>query len=596
MTVEIGLMLLLIGLGLVAFVREVFPIEVTALGLMAGVFLLGFVDVQELFSGFSNKAVITIGALFVLGHALLHTGLLDAAAEWLGRRLGGRPWLGVGGLLLVVALMSGFLNNTAVVAIFIPMVMRLSDRLALSPSKVLIPLSYASIFGGTLTLIGTSTNLLVSSILEDAGLAALGMFELGRFGLIVLVCGVVYLLVFAPRLLPDRVDAKAMTGKYGLGSYLTEVRVTEQSDLIGHSFLEARLNTRYGATVLAVLRDEKRFISNIATMALRAEDVLIVQAAVDDLMRLRKEQHLALLPDIKLTDEELSAGGLVMAEALVPPMSPMIGKSLQGVAFRNRFGGFVLAVRRLGETLREKIALARLRALDSLLMLIPEERLEALRVSEDLIVVSELGHRFRRRRGWWQVLVLLPAVIVVASVGWLDIEVAAVLAVIVLFLTGAVTPQHAYSSINWSVLFLIAAFVPVGLAIINTGTAAFLADQLLAVQDLVSPEIAPYVVLSLIYLATSLLTQMVSNNATAIIVAPVALSVAAALGVDSRPFIVAVCFAASAEFMTPMGYQTNLMVYGPGGYRFLDYVRFGAPLNLLFWLLATLLIPRIWSF
>jgi di/tricarboxylate transporter len=596
MSLEIALMLLLVAAGLVAFVREIFPMEVTALGMMACVFLLGFVDSKEVFSGFNNKAVITIGALFVIGHALLHTGLLDAAAEWLGDRLGGRPWLGLAGLLTIVALMSGFLNNTAVVAIFIPMMMSLCRRLEMSPSKVLIPLSYASIFGGTLTLIGTSTNILVSSILEDSGLRPLGMFELSRFGVLILGCGIVYLLVFSSRLLPARVEPAAMTGKYGLGAYLTEVRVTEESELIDKTILEAQLNKRYGTTVLAILRGDRRFIVGIATMRLREGDILIVQAGVEDLMKLRKEQQLALLPDIKLTDEELSAGGLIMAEALVPPMSAMIGKSLQAVDFRHRFGGFVLAIRRLGATMREKIAGARLRALDSLLMLIPEDRLEELRRADDLIVVSELGHRFRRQRRWWLVLVLLPVVVIAASLGWVDIEVAAVIAVIILLLSGAVTPQHAYRSINWSVLFLIAAFVPVGLAIINTGTAAYLAESLLGVGRLVSPEVAPYLVLSLIYLGTSLLTQMISNNAAAIIVAPVALGVAEALGVDSRPFIVAVCFAASAEFMTPMGYQTNLMVYGPGGYRFVDYLRFGAPLNLLFWLLATVMIPRLWPF
>ena len=379
MTLEIALMLGLVGLGLVAFVREAFPMEVTAMGMMAGVFLLGFVDTAELFSGFSNKAVITIGALFVMSHALLHTGLLDAMAEWLGQRLGRFPWLGIGALLAVVSLMSGVLNNTAVVALFIPMVMSLSRRLQLSPSKILIPLSYASIFGGTLTLIGTSTNVLVSSILEDAGLRPLGMFELGRFGVTIVVCGLAYLLVFSPRLLPSRVETAAMTGKYGLGAYLTEVRITPESGLVGRSCLEAQLNARYGTTVLAILRGEQRLIVNIAALPLEVGDVLIVQAAVEDLMRLRKEQSLALLPDIKLTDEELSAGGLVMAEALVPPMSSMIGKSLQVIDFRHCFGGFVLAIRRLGETMRQKIALARLKPLDSLLMLIPENRLAELR-------------------------------------------------------------------------------------------------------------------------------------------------------------------------------------------------------------------------
>lgn len=596
MSLDVALMLMVVALGLVAFVRETFPMEVTAMGMMASVYLLGFIDAKEVFSGFNNKAVITIGALFVMSHALLHTGLLDAVAEWLGSRLGRRPWLAITGLLLAVALLSGFLNNTAVVAIFIPMVMSLTRQLEMSPSKVLIPLSYASIFGGTLTLIGTSTNILVSAILEEAEMTPLGMFELGRFGVITLIVGLAYVLIFSSRLLPARIESGAMTGKYGLGSYLTEVQITEESSLVGSSCLEAQLNQRYSTTVLAILRDERRFIVNIGSMQLAAEDVLIVQATVEDLMRLRKEHKLDLLPDIKLTDAELSAGGLIMAEALVPPTSSMIGKSLRAIDFRNRFGGFVLAIRRLGQTMRQKIAQARLQPLDSLLMLIPEDRLTELRGSEELIVVSELGHRFRRRRRWWLVLILLPAVILAASFGWLEIEVASVLAVIVLLLSGAVTPQHAYRSINWSVLFLIAAFVPVGLAIVNTGTAAYLADSLLAVQAFLSPDMAPIVLLSLIYLATSLLTQMVSNNAAAIIVAPIALSVATTLGVDSRPFIVAVCFAASAEFMTPMGYQTNLMVYGPGGYRFIDYIRFGAPLNLLFWLLGTLLIPKLWPF
>ena len=250
MTLEIALMLGLVGLGLVAFVRETFPMEVTAMGMMAGVFLLGFVDTAELFSGFNNKAVITIGSLFVMSHALLHTGLLDAMAEWLGQRLGRYPWMGFVALLAVVSLMSGVLNNTAVVAIFIPMVMSLSRRLELSPSKILIPLSYASIFGGTLTLIGTSTNVLVSSILEDAGLRPLGMFELGRFGVTIVICGLAYLLIFSLRLLPSRVEAKAMTGKYGLGAYLTEVRITPESELVGRSCLDAQLNARYGACLL----------------------------------------------------------------------------------------------------------------------------------------------------------------------------------------------------------------------------------------------------------------------------------------------------------------------------------------------------------
>lgn len=596
MTLQVAIMLVLIGLALFAFIREIFPIEVTAMALLAAVLLLGFIEPSEAFMGFSNKAVVTIGALFVLSDALMRTGLLEAAAERLSRELGHRRWLGIAVFLFFVAILSGLLNNTAIVAMTIPLVTGLSRRLQVSPSKVLIPLSYASIFGGTLTLIGTSTNILVSSILEQSARPPISMFELTPLGLILLVIGLTYTLLAAPRLLPARVEAQAMTGKYGLGRYLTEVQVLEDSPLIGTSCRDAKINDRYGTTVLAILRGGKRHIQQAGTLELRAEDILIVQGGMEDLMRLRSEEKLALLPDIKLSDAELSSGGLVMAEAIVPPTSPVIGRNLKQIDFRQRFGGFVLAIRRVGGTLREKIAQARLQALDSLLMLVPTTRLEELRRSEDLALVSELEVSYRRHRRWWWVLVLLPAVVLMAAVGVLDIAVGAGLAMVLLLMAKVTTPQQAYRSIEWSVIFLIAAFVPVGQAIINTGTAQFLADSLLRVGGLFDPDWAPWVVLSAVYLVTSLMTQMVSNNAAAIIIAPVALTLGSSLGVDSRPFVIAVCFAASAEFMTPMGYQTNLMVYGPGGYRFGDYTRFGAPLNLLFWVLATLLIPRIWPF
>jgi di/tricarboxylate transporter len=594
-TFEVALMLALLVGALVLFALEILPIEVTALLVLAALILSGAVTLDEALSGFSNKAVVTIGCLFVLSHALTKTGLVALAAERVAAWAERRYWLGVGSLLAAVALLSGFLNNTAVVAIFIPLMLHLCASLGISPSKVLIPLSYASIFGGTLTLIGTSTNLLVSSIAQEAGQPAFGMFEFAPVGAIFLALGLGYTLFFSRRLLPARVEAGDPTATYGLGAYLSEVRVDDESPLAGKTGREVGLGERYGINVLGVIRGGLRLAASPGSVVLQKSDVLIVQAHVDDLMRLRRELGVSLLPEVKLSQEELTANGLVTAEMLVAPASSLVGRTLKQSDFRSRFGGFVMAIRRHSETLRAKIAHTVLQPWDALLTLIPRARLEEIRRSRELVVLTELPVKLRRHRLWWLVLLVLPLAVLLAATGVLEIAAGSLLAAVALLVFRVVSPREAYDAIHWQVIFLIAAFVPVGHAAIATGTADFIAAGLLSVAELL-PVARPYAVLALLYLATSLLTQVVSNAAAAIILAPVALSLAAGLGVEPRAFLMAVCFAASAEFMTPVGYQTNLMVYAPGGYRFLDYTRFGAPLNLAFWLTATFVLPIIWPF
>jgi len=313
-------------------------------------------------------------------------------------------------------------------------------------------------------------------------------------------------------------------------------------------------------------------------------------------MRLREEQGVNLLTDIKLSDEALATNEQVLAEALVTQTSRLINKTLRDLDFRRHYGAFVLAVRRHGSTLRKKIAHAPLQASDTLLMLAPKERLNELRRSDDLIIISEAEYKLHRRRSWWAVMAILPLLMILVSTGVIDILRGSILAVVVLLFIRAVDIREAYRSVEWSVLLLIAAFVPVGYAMVTTGTAQFIASGILTFTNYWPADLAPLVALSLIYLATSLLTEVVSNNATALIVAPVALSMAATLGVDARPFLIAVAFASSAAFMTPMSYQTNMMVYGPGSYHFRDYLRFGVFLNMGFWLLGSYLIPRLWPF
>jgi di/tricarboxylate transporter len=434
-------------------------------------------------------------------------------------------------------------------------------------------------------------------VVRDAGEKALGMFEFTTLGVVFLVVGLLYVLLTARIMLPARADIGGLTTKYRVGGYLTELILEPESTLVGQTVSETRINQRYGVTVLEVIRGpDETHLEDVASVTLHSDDHLIVQGALEDILRLRRDHGLALLPDVHLEDEELTAGGQALVEAWVAPGSQMIGRTLKQLDFHHHHGAFVLAIRRVATTLRKRVADVRLRFADALLILVPRDRIDELEQSGDLAVLSEHEVHLRRGRMWWLVLVVLPLVVATAASGAMDIAGSALVGAVVLLLARVVTPEEAYRAINWPVVFMIAAFVPLGYAFQVTGTAEFLAGGLLRVSSWASVDLAPYVVLSAVYVATSLLTQLASNNAAAIVVTPIALSLGPALGVDSRPFVFAVCFAASAAFMTPMGYQTNLMVYTAGEYRFVDYVRFGAPLNILLWLLATVLIPLFWPF
>ncbi len=597
MTFEIALMLAMILIALVLFVLEIFPIEVTAMLLLAVMLFSGIITVDEAIAGLSNKAVVTVGAMLVLGHALVKTGVLAAAADRLAAMSGAQPWLAMSLTLVTASLLSGFLNNTAVVAIFIPLVVDLSKRFHMSPSKVMLPLSYACIAGGTLTVIGTSTNLLVSAIAEQYGFAPIGMFELTRLGVVLLVAGLAYVLVAAPLLLPTRSTPEALTRQYDMRHYLTEVKVTESSALIGNTIEESALNRDYDITVIAVHRGVDHVTENLRHLRIVDDDVLVVRGSAENLMRLSSTKGVAPLSEVRLSDAEISQEGQFLVEAIVPRNSSLVGRTLGEIDFRQRIGAFVLAIRREGAILHDKIASTRLNFADDLLLVVPEERIGQLHNSEDLIVTTR-GDMIQTRLSGTRsaILAILPAVVILSAIGVVDILKAAIIGTIVLFAVRAMRPSEAYRAVDWSVLFLIAAFVPVGDAMENTGTADFLASGILRLQDLNPAVFTPAIILSVLYLLSSMMTQTISNNATAILLAPIAISLAGDLGVDPRPFLIAVAFSASAGLMTPYGYQTNLMVMGPGGYRFVDFVRFGGPLTIIFWIIASLLIPLLWSF
>jgi len=598
MTPEIAIVLGVITLMFILFVMELFPLDVTALSILAVVLVLGYISPEEAISGFANPAVITIALLFVLSHALQKSGILEYMVIRLNKLTERSRFLGLFVFLISVALASAFVNNTAIVAIFIPLTIRLAQKYNLSPSKLLMPLSYIAIIGGTLTLVGTSTNLLVNSIYVNSISSAppLGMFEFAKFGLVMLVIGMAYLLIAVPFLIPSRTVTSSLTKSYHMGGYLTELKVSADSPLVGRTCKERAVNKNYDITVLDILRNGKLISKNIRDTFIHPEDILFVRGSLENFLRMKEVEKVTMLTDEKLTQDELIHDDNTLVECLITNKTDLVGKSLMEINFRRRFGSFILAIRREGEILRKKIAHVVLQAFDTLLIYGPIEKIKELSDSGDFIVLGEIEATLQKHKYWWVSVAVIFCAVILAALGIVPILKGALIGAIFLLVIKVITANEAYQSINWQVIVLIAALIPLGIVIQKSGTAFWIATVLNDIANAFNPLVRPTVMLSLVYLVTIILTEMTSNAATAIIMTPIAISAAQQMGLDPRTFVFAVCFAASASFITPIGYQTNLMVYGPGGYKFTDYVRVGLPLAIVLWCIATWLIPILWPF
>jgi len=585
----------------VFFVMEILPIEVTAMGAIGVLLLFDILSWQEATSGFSNPAVITIGAIFIMSRALVKTGFLEVFADFLAKKGGNQKWLTIFIFLLTVSIISGFINNTAAVAIFIPLAINLCQRFHISPSKVLLPLSYAAIFGGTLTLIGTSTNLIVSSVMEEYNMAPFSMFEFTKLGVIFLVLGTIYNLIISKWFMPSRAIISSLTRKYHMGSFLTEFKIGEDSPLISHSYGEMEITQKYNLQVYKIIRDSNNIRFNLHNIIIREGDIFLVQINVKDMLKFKDDMKVLLLSDVKMNQAELTGKNHVIVEGIVSQQSALIGKTLQELDFRSRFGSFVLAVKRQRELLRNKIAHIRLKFSDTLLIMVPKERLDILRTSNDLIVLEELDIHLRYERYWWFSILVIPAVMLLATFGVIPIVKGAVLGAILLLVLRSLSIQDAYESISWSVIFLIASLIPLGTAIHNTNLDENIGDFIYVFGALIGgvENVNPIIILAVLYGVTFILSAFVSNAAVAVMLTPIGILLASLIGdngIDSRPFLVAICFGASCSFMTPMGYQTNMMVYGPGQYRLKDFFQMGIPLTIIFWLAAVYWIPKFWPF
>ncbi|MDP6142865.1 MAG: SLC13 family permease [Candidatus Marinimicrobia bacterium] len=598
MTPEIAIVLGVITLMFILFVTELLPLDVTALSILAIVLVLGYISPEEAISGFANPAVITIALLFVLSHSLQKSGILEYMIIRLNKLTERSRFLGLFVFLISVALASAFVNNTAIVAIFIPLTIRLAQKYNLSPSKLLMPLSYIAIIGGTLTLVGTSTNLLVNSIYVNtiSSSPPLGMFEFAKFGLVMLVIGMAYLLIAVPFLIPSRTVTSSLTKSYHMGGYLTELKVSEESPLVGRTCKERAVNKNYDITVLDILRDGKLISKNIRDTIIYPEDILFVRGSLENFLRMKEVEKVTMLTDEKLTQDELIHDDNTLVECLITNQTDLVGKSLMEINFRRRFGSFILAIRREGEILRKKIAHVVLQAFDTLLIYGPIEKIKELSDSGDFIVLGEIEATLQKHKYWWVSVAVIFGAVILAALGIVPILKGALVGAIFLLVIRVVTANEAYQSINWQVIVLIAALIPLGIVIQKSGTAFWIGTVLNDIANAFNPLIRPTIMLSLVYLVTIILTEMTSNAATAIIMTPIAISAAQQMGLEPRTFVFAVCFAASASFITPIGYQTNLMVYGPGGYKFTDYVRVGLPLAIVLWCMATWLIPILWPF
>ena len=597
MSIDIIIVLFIILLAFVLFVSETLPMDVVALTVLSMLLITGQLTPAEGISGFSNPAVITIAILFVLSHALQKTGVLEYLVIKINQLVSRSLVIGLAVYLVSIALASALVNNTAIVAIFMPVTIRMAEKYHISPSKVLMPLSYAAILGGTLTLIGTSTNLLVNSIFVKSGpYTPLGMFEFSRYGIFLLVVGLTYVVLIAYRILPSRTVTSSLTKSYHMGGYLTELKIGDDSPLLGGTTLDRQISQNYDVTILGIQRNKKLLSTNLRETPLEKGDILLVRGSVENFFRMKEVEQVYMLTDEKLNQEELTKEENLLVECLVTNQSELVGQSLKEANFRRRFGSFVLAIRREGDILRKKIAHVILRSFDTLLVYGSREKIREMRDSGGFIVLTELERSLRKHRFWWLSIIVIIGAVLLAALSLVPILKGVIIGLAILLVARVITPLEAYNAINWQIIVLIGCLIPLGIAIQSSGTAILIGNTMVNLLQFVPEYQQAIFLLAMIYLVAMILTEVSSNAATAIIMTPIALAASAKLGLDPRPFIFAICFAASASFITPIGYQTNLMVYGPGGYKFSDYIRVGLPLSITLWVMAVILIPMLWPF
>ena len=603
LTVDILVVFAIIAIALLLFIIEPVPIDITAIGVMVALIVLEpwtRVDAATGVGGFASSATITVLAMFVLSEGIRQSGLINMIGAWIAERFGDSPFKQLLAVLGLSGGTAGFINNTPVVAIMIPMVTAISQKTGISPSKLLMPVSFMAMLGGMLTLIGTSTNILASDVSARLIGEPFSMFEFTQLGLIVLLTGGLYLATVGRYLLPERiqVDDELIEG-FEMTEYLTEVVVRDDSPLIGQTVTQSLEDLDIDADIVQLVRDDRAFTEPLGPKEIREGDVLVLRTDRESLMALVDAEGLDLAPDADVSEDQLTTEDEAieaeteqnLVEVIISPEAPLIGETLETLNFRDRYDATVLAIRRGGKIIHARMDERRLRAGDTLLLQATEETIGRFSNDRNFVVGGRLTRPDFRTNKVPIALGIIAVVVGLAALEIVPILVSALGGIVAMVATGCVKPNEVYSSVDWSVIFLLAGLIPLGVAMERTGAAEWLAS----VVVVSSGGLDAVIVLGLFYLFTSLITNVVSNNASVVLMIPVAIDTAEAIGADPFSFVLAVTFAASTAMLTPIGYQTNLMVYGPGGYKFTDFFRLGAPLQLILTVVTTLGIVYFWG-